>query len=104
MFQNIKHMSADPQRCVQGWLMAVSFLISAYGSLIIPSVGTLQSQGGNMSVPRWEHVSPSVGLFLPLLAAYCSNKWRLLKDKERLLRNKRRLLQDLTCFSGKVPV
>ena len=47
-------MSADPQRCVQGWLMAVSFLISAYGSLIIPSVGTLQSQGGNMSVPVWD--------------------------------------------------
>ena len=62
------------------------------------------SQCGNTSVPRWEHVSPSVGLFFPLLAAYCSNKWRLLKDKERLMRNKRRLSQDLTYFFGKVPV
>ena len=59
------------------------------------------SQCGNMSVPAWEHVSPSVGTFLPLLAAYCSNKWRLLKNKEWLLRNKRRLSKDLTCFLGK---
>ena len=30
------------------------------------------SQHGNSSVPKWEHVSPRLGLFLLILAAYCS--------------------------------